>query len=61
MQRVKAKRLGRPPLPKGTVKEHITPIRLQDDDRTAFEKAAQREGLSLSEWIRKTLKESLKT
>jgi predicted HicB family RNase H-like nuclease len=60
MQKVKPKRLGRPPLPKGTVREKITPIRLQGDERSAFEKAAQKAGLSLSEWIRKTLNESLK-
>ena len=60
MPKTKAKRLGRPPLPKGTVRERITPIRLQEDERTAFEKAAQQAGLSLSEWVRKTLKESLK-
>jgi predicted HicB family RNase H-like nuclease len=60
MQRAKAKRLGRPPLPKGTVREKITPIRLQGDERTAFEMAARKAGLSLSEWMRKTLNESLK-
>lgn len=60
MQKAKPKRLGRPPLPEGTVREKITPIRLQDDERTAYAKAARQEGLSLSQWIRKTLNESLK-
>lgn len=60
MPKTKPKRLGRPPLPKGAVRAKITPIRLQDDERTAFEKAAGQQGLSLSEWMRKTLKESLK-
>lgn len=61
MQKAKPKRLGRPPLPKGTVRERITPVRLQDDEREAFERAAHRQGLSLSEWIRQTLREALKT
>lgn len=49
-------RLGRPPLPKHEVREKITPIRLQENERTAFERAAQKAGLSLSEWIRQTLR-----
>jgi predicted HicB family RNase H-like nuclease len=52
----KKTKLGRPPLPKGEVRERITPIRLQEDERTRFEKAAQKAGLSLSEWIRQTLR-----
>jgi predicted HicB family RNase H-like nuclease len=51
----KAKKRGRPMLPKGEVKSKITPIRFQGDERNRFEKAAQRAGLSLSEWIRQTL------
>lgn len=52
----KKAKLGRPPLPKGEVREKITPIRLQEDERTKFEKAAQKAGLSLSEWIRRALR-----
>jgi predicted HicB family RNase H-like nuclease len=52
----KQARIGRPPLPKGTVREKITPIRLQENERAQFEKAAQKAGLSLSEWIRQTLR-----
>jgi len=55
----KKPRLGRPPLPKGEVREKITPIRLQENERTAFERAAQKAGLSLSEWIRQTLRSAI--
>jgi len=58
--RTKRPRIGRPPLPKGEVREKITPIRLQENERTAFEKAAQKAGLSLSEWIRQTLRVAIK-
>jgi predicted HicB family RNase H-like nuclease len=56
----KKPRLGRPPLPKGEVREKITPIRLQETERITFEKAAQKAGLSLSEWIRQTLRVAIK-
>lgn len=52
----KSARIGRPPLPKHEVREKITPIRLQETERAKFEKAAQKAGLSLSEWIRQTLR-----
>jgi len=52
----KKPRIGRPPLPRHAVREKITPIRLQETERTAFEKAAQKAGLSLSEWIRQALR-----
>jgi predicted HicB family RNase H-like nuclease len=52
----KKPKLGRPPLPKHEVREKITPIRLQENERAVFEKAAQKAGVSLSEWIRQTLK-----
>lgn len=59
MPKVKPKRLGRPPLPKGTVRAKITPIRLQDDERAVFESAAKKAGLTLSEWMRQTLRASI--
>jgi hypothetical protein len=52
----KKPKLGRPPLPKHAVREKITPICLQENERAVFEKAAQNAGLSLSEWIRQTLR-----
>ena len=58
---IKKPRIGRPPLPKHQVREKITPIRLQENERAAFEKAAQKAGLSLSEWIRQTLRLAVDT
>jgi predicted HicB family RNase H-like nuclease len=57
----KKRKVGRPPLPKHEVREKITPIRLQENERAAFEKAAQKAGLSLSEWIRQTLRLAIDT
>ena len=51
----KKRKAGRPSLPKGEVRK-VTPIRLQDNERAMFEQAAQKAGLSLSEWIRQTLR-----
>jgi hypothetical protein len=51
----KKRSVGRPSLPKGEVKK-VTPIRFADDERATFEKAAQKAGLSLSEWIRQSLR-----
>jgi predicted HicB family RNase H-like nuclease len=58
MKQVKAK-VGRPRLPKGEALGKPTPIRFQDDERAAFEKAAKKEGLTLSEWVRQTLKRAV--
>lgn len=55
---VKVKR-GRPPKPKGEVLGNPTPIRFSDDELKLFEREAKAEGLTLSEWIRKTLKEAI--
>ncbi|MCA1624998.1 MAG: ribbon-helix-helix domain-containing protein [Acidobacteria bacterium] len=57
MKQAKTK-VGRPRLPKGQALGKPTPIRFQDDERAAFERAAKKEGLTLSEWIRQTLKEA---
>jgi hypothetical protein len=59
MKQEKAK-VGRPRLPKGQALGKPTPIRFQDDERAMFEKAAKREGLTLSEWVRQTLKNAIK-
>ncbi len=53
----KAKKIGRPKLPKGHAKGVIVPVRVNADDRKLFEKAAQAsEHKTLSAWIRYTLK-----
>jgi len=55
----KAKRRGRPPLPKGHVKGKIVPVRLNDEELKLFTKAADKsEHESLSSWIRHTLREA---
>jgi len=55
----KAKKRGRPPLPKGEVKEGYIPIRVKPEERKMFEKAAKTsEHKTLSGWIRHTLREA---
>lgn len=52
-----AKKIGRPPLPKGQVKGKIVPVRLDDSDVETFIRAATRSGHpTLSSWIRTALK-----
>jgi uncharacterized protein (DUF1778 family) len=53
-----AKKRGRPPLAKGQVKAKIVPMRLQDADVKLFARAAKASNLSLSEWMRATLREA---
>jgi hypothetical protein len=55
----KAKR-GRPPKPKGETLGNPTPIRFQGEELKLFEKQANAEGLTLSEWVRKTLKNAVR-
>ena len=59
MPTTKKPKLGRPSLPKGEVREKITPIRFKPDERKTFEKAAEKAGFSLSEWIRQTLRNAI--
>lgn len=54
-----AKKRGRPPLPKGHVKANIIPMRLKDEDLKLFSKAAQASKLTLSEWMRDTLRQAV--
>jgi predicted HicB family RNase H-like nuclease len=56
---VPKKKMGRPVLPKGKVRDEIVALRLQPEERAAFQKAAKKRGLSLSNWIRETLKSGL--
>ncbi|HYB84203.1 MAG TPA: hypothetical protein VED86_02645 [archaeon] len=51
----KARKVGRPPLPKGQAKGRIVPIRLTHDERTRYEKEARSNGQTLSQWVRSTL------
>jgi hypothetical protein len=52
---VKAKKVGRPKLPKGTAKGRIVPVRFTADDLRAMEAAAKANDKGLSEWIRSTI------
>jgi uncharacterized protein (DUF1778 family) len=55
----KAKKMGRPKLPKGHAKETIIPVRVNGEDRKLFERAAKAsEHKTLSGWIRHTLREA---
>jgi len=55
----KAKKMGRPKLPKGHAKGKIVPVRLNDEELRLFRKAADKsEHKTLSAWIRHTLREA---
>ncbi len=47
-------------MPVGEAKGSITPIRLSAGEKASFEDLAKKEGLSLSQWVRKTLNDSAK-
>ena len=48
-------RLGRPPKPEGTTLPETLQIRLTADDKARFYAAAERVGVSVSEWMRNRL------
>lgn len=55
----KAKKLGRPKLPRGLAKGVIRPVRFTEADLKLFEKAAKAsEHKTLSGWIRHALRET---
>jgi hypothetical protein len=55
----KARKMGRPKLPKGHAKGVIVPVRVNPEDRKLFEKAAKAsDHKTLSGWIRHTLKKA---
>lgn len=59
-QSVKVKKAGRPPKAKGETLDAIIPAtRCKTDERTGFERAAKKEGLTLSEWVRQTLNQAV--
>jgi hypothetical protein len=55
----KAKKAGRPKLAKGKAFGQPKAFRFLDGELAAYEKAAGANGLSLSEWVRKTLNEAV--
>ena len=54
-QQSKARKIGRPKLPKGEAKGKIVPVRFTRDDMMAMGSAARARGTSLSNWIRTAL------
>ena len=55
----KAKKMGRPKLPKGHAKGKIVPVRLNDAEVKLFTRTADKsEHKTLSAWIRHTLREA---
>jgi len=58
-KKAKKRPRGRPSLPKGEGKNVIS-IRLKDDEKALFQKASDKEGVSLSEWLRRQGLNSLK-
>lgn len=52
----KKRKVGRPKLPKAEVK-HVVAIRLSDLEKRDYEEEASLVGLSLSDWVRQTIRE----
>jgi predicted HicB family RNase H-like nuclease len=55
MPKPKARKAGRPPMPKGDAKNETLRIRVTPNELQAIESAARGKKQSLSEWIRSTL------
>jgi hypothetical protein len=47
--------VGRPPVPKKLSKDTLLSVRFSESERRSLERTAEREGLTLSKWTRKTL------
>jgi hypothetical protein len=56
----KTKRMGRPALPKGEVKNIIKAFKCTPEEFNRYEKAAQGEGLDFSKWARRILNKAVK-
>jgi predicted HicB family RNase H-like nuclease len=54
-QQKKARKVGRPKMPKGEAKGRIVPVRFTADDLKAMAAAAKASKQSVSEWIRGTI------
>jgi hypothetical protein len=56
----KVSKRGRPSKPEGETLDALIPAtRCKSDEREAFERAAKKEGLALSVWVRQTLKQAI--
>jgi len=58
-QQNRAKKVGRPKLPKGAAKGRIVPVRFTGDDLKAIAARARASKQNVSEWIRSTIHASL--
>ena len=58
-QQKRARKVGRPKLPKGEAMGRIVPVRFASDNLKAMEAAAKSGNQSLSEWIRSTISAAL--
>ena len=58
-QRTRAKKVGRPKLPKGAAKGRIVPVRFTGDDLKAMAARAKASKQNISEWIRSKIHASL--
>jgi hypothetical protein len=52
---MKKAKMGRPPVPKKLAKGALLSVRFSTDERKALERAAERDGIRLSEWARRAL------
>jgi predicted HicB family RNase H-like nuclease len=52
----KARKVGRPSLPKGNAKDVMLRVRVTPDDLKAMKATAKAKGQSVSEWTRGTLR-----
>jgi predicted HicB family RNase H-like nuclease len=55
----KKSKVGRPKLAKGLAKALVMQTRVQPDEIAAFRKEAKKQGLTLSEFVRQTLKNAV--
>jgi predicted HicB family RNase H-like nuclease len=56
---LRAKKVGRPTLPKGNAKAVMLRVRVTPDELKAFGAAAKSHGKTVSEWIRSTLNDAI--
>ncbi|MBA3912710.1 MAG: ribbon-helix-helix protein, CopG family [Acidobacteriales bacterium] len=61
MSQKQAKRIGRPPLPKGEAKDSTVQVRLTAEEIRAIDSAAKATSQTRSEWIRSTINANLES
>lgn len=57
--REKRLKVGRPKLAKGEARGKMTQFRLQPEEKKSLDAEAKKQGLTLSDWIRQTLKQKI--